>query len=147
MCLTVAMVTQLLKEALVFQLLSSSHCYYVLNLGIMFWILALQVFFVQLDKTFYSETPFVRLCVVPSVLEGQQPPQKMMPKKKKPTSPHHFWRSDLTLNIVLFFFLPYLSFVHHPELSRSQWGPQGPAPVPISTRPSPSSHRYPCLLD
>ena len=55
----------------------------------------------NLDKTVYSKTPFVWLYVVPSVLEGQQTTKKA---KTPLTSPHHLWRSDLTLNIVCLFF-------------------------------------------
>ena len=51
----------------------------------MFWILTLQALFVQLDKTFYSKTPFVWLYVVPSVLEGQQTPKNAKKKKKAHT--------------------------------------------------------------
>ena len=84
---------------------------WVVFTAITFWILTLQVFFVQLDKTFYSKTPSGSLYVVPSVL-GQQlspPPKKKNSNRRKTTSPHHFRRSGLMLNVVpLLFFWPYM---------------------------------------
>ena len=110
MCLAVATasVTQLLKK----------HCFFNswtvgLVTATMFWILTSQVLFVQLDRTVYSKTPFVLwLYVVPSARRSATPPsQTPIPP---PASPHHLWRSDLTLNIVCLGFFFLLSGSHRP---------------------------------
>ena len=66
----------------------------------------LQLSLVQLDKTFCSKTPLcVAVCCSICARRSAPPPSQMPP----PTLLHHIWRSDLMLNIVLFFFFwPYL---------------------------------------
>ena len=62
----------------------------------------LQVLFIQLDKTFYSiqKPPFVCVAVHCSICRRMSANRN----KKQKNTPHHFWISDLMLNIVLFIF-------------------------------------------